>query len=298
MAITGLTSFNDRVRRSAGAIGVALVLFASGCHLERGGVGSPSNNVKLFVDPELACPGDRVGVRWDMTTTLPRVAENCLRCRSRSTCSEGFQCLDGVCCRDPELSGGAACNVGGACLPSSIVMTITSDPAMTIPALPRPLPLRGGISVPVSTDTDMIAGGRIAFPFEGIRDRARVLVAVDPNDKIPMVFPFACASRGFEWTPYDFRMGPSTSDNIRVEGIRNTGRHAVLVTGGVPRRDGIRIEPGGTTAAFDGSPARGVWFAFIPPGAGVEVPICSPSEVINALPDITLAMRVVCRSTP
>lgn len=280
------------------AIGIALLLLVSSCQVDRAGLALPSNNVKLIVEPELACPDERVAVRWDLTT-LPRAPANCRRCTSSADCSEGFGCLDGVCCRGPGLSGGTTCNVGGQCPPTTINMTLTAtDPAVPDPILPRPLPLRSGISLPVNRTMDVVAAGEFTLPLQRIDDRAHVRVPVDLDDRLPLRFDFACTGRGFTWTTYDFSvLGPSTSELIRIEGIRNTSGRAVALTGGVPSRGPVRIEAGEVTTAFDGSPARGLWLAFIPPDArlGLPTPICRPTEVLNRLPDISVELRLTCR---
>lgn len=289
------------VLQSAAALGVGLVLLASGCTLDRSGIAAPAYNAKLVVVPEIACPGERVAARWDLTG-LPRSADSCESCVTGATCPVGTSCLDGVCCRNSGLSGGAACRVDGQCLPSTVAMTITaSDPTVPVPILPRPIALRGGVSLPVSRTTDVAADGQVFSPLALIRDRAQVRVPFDPDDKLPMGFNFACTGSTFGWTSYDFAVvGPTTSDLIRIEGIRNLGRFAVMLTGGVPSRGPVRVEPGAVTTDFDGSPARGLWVAFIPPDAriGLPTPVCAPTQVLSPLPDIAVEVTLACRRTP
>lgn len=280
----------------AGAVVLALALLASGCQLDRSGIALRPNPAGLSVMPELACPGDNVGVRWNLTG-LPRSGDNCRRCTSGSTCPDGFVCLDSVCCRGPALDGGSTCNVSGQCLPSTINMTLSADPAVALPTLPSPLPLRGGISVPVSATTDFSAAGSFALPLEGLSDRARVRVPVTPDEPLPLQFAFTCSGGTSGWTLHDFAaLGPTTSELIRIEAIRNTTRFAIMLTGGEPSRGPVRIEPGSESTAFAGMQPRGRWFAFIPPDARPgPPPVCSPTTVMNPLPDISIQMRVGCR---
>jgi hypothetical protein len=299
MTIAGWKSLTvDILWLGSGAAAAALVLLASSCQLDRTGVGGPGISAKLTVDPELVCPGETTAVRWDLTTTLPRVSANCQRCTSSSSCSDGFTCIDNVCCRGPALSGGAACVVGGTCLPPSINMTLTpSDPAAPVPVLPAPLPLRSGVAEPVARTMDMTAAGPFGFPLGRIDDRAHVRVPVDPDDRVPMFLPFSCTGSGFGWAPYDFAvLGPTTSDRVRIRGILNISGRAVMLTGGVPTRGPVRVEAGEMTTAFDGLPVRGVWVAFIPADARIDLPtpICGAVMTTGRLPDISLSMRVGC----
>jgi hypothetical protein len=299
MANVGWKSPRFRVGLLAGAIVAALTLLASGCQLDRSGIALRPNPAGLAVMPELACPGDTVGVLWNLTG-LPRAGENCRRCTTSAGCPAGFGCLDGVCCRSGALAGGSTCDVSGQCLPSTINMTLSADPALALPALPSPLPLRGGVSVAVAGTTDFSAAGSFALPLEGISDRARVRVPVVPDEPMPLQFNFTCAGGGPGWTMHDFAaLGPTTSDLIRIEAIRNASRFAVMLTGGEPSRGPVRIEPGDATTAFAGLQPRGRWFAFIPADARPgPPPVCSPTTVMNPLPDINVEMRVGCRTKP
>src|SRR5262245_36738946 len=117
MANVDWTSPRLRAGVMAGAIIAALAVLAAGCHLDRTGISLRPNPAGLAVMPELACPGDTVGVLWNLTG-LPRAGENCRRCTTGASCPDGFGCLDGVCCRNDPLAGGSTCNVSGQCLPS------------------------------------------------------------------------------------------------------------------------------------------------------------------------------------
>lgn len=281
-------------------LGVLVVVLLSSCQLDRSGIVLRNNNARLVASPEIVCPRETVGIRWDLTT-LPRSADNCRRCTTSASCGDGFMCLDGICCRGPELAGGSTCSEGGRCLPTTIDMTMTaSDPEVPVPILPSPLPLRGAFSLPAPRPMDVSVSGSFALPIEGISDRVRVRVAVAPDNRLPLGFQFACRGSTFVWTNYDFAVvGPSTSDLIRIEGIRNTGRTAIALTGGTPRRDAVRILPGEVTTAFDGSPARGNWTAFIPADARPgPPPICSGTAIVNPLPDIAVEMTLACRRSP
>jgi len=298
--MTGIDSRSPKRHAIAvlAALALLLILAAAGCQLDRAGIALRPNPAGLTVDPELACPGDNVGLRWNLTG-LPRSGDNCRSCTVSSTCAEGFSCVDGLCCRTMALAGGSTCNVAGRCLPSTVNMTLgTSDPAIAVPELPRPLPLRGGISLPVTSSIDVTAAGSFALPLEGISDRAHVRVNLSPDDPLPLRFPFVCEGSRFAWTLHDFTaLGPSTSDALRIETVRNTTRLAIMVTGGEPSRGPVRIEAFGETTAFGGLAPRGRWFAFIPADAlaGLPPPSCSPTGVMNRLPDIGIDMRLVCR---
>ncbi|MBM3648610.1 MAG: hypothetical protein FJX11_12545 [Alphaproteobacteria bacterium] len=275
---------------------LALTLLGSACTLDRSGL-SP-NPVGLAVAPEIACSGDTVGVRWNLTG-LPRSADNCRRCATTAGCSAGFTCLDGVCCRDAPLAGGSTCNEGGRCLPVSIEMTLSaSDPAISLPALANPLPLRGGVSVPVTATTQFAADGRFGLPLGGIWDRVSVRVPIVPDEPLPVPFAFTCAGGTPGWTSYDFAiLGPSTSELIRIDTIRNPTDFDIVLTGGEPVRRSERIPARGATAVFSGAQPRGLWVAFIPTDArvGLPPPICSPTTIMNPLPDIRVDMLVSCR---
>lgn len=282
----------------AAAFVVTLTVLASGCQLDRTGTQLRPNPAGLVIQPELACPGDMVGVRWNLTG-LPRSSDNCRRCTTSAACSEGFACVDGVCCRGAPLAGGSSCNIPGGCLPSAVSMTLSaSDPAISVPALPNPLPLRSGISLPVTSTTDFTAAGSFALPLEGISDSARVRVPVGSDEPLPLQFAFTCTGGSPGWTLHDFTaLGPTTSDLMRIQTIRNTTRFAIMLTGGDPSRGPVRIEPFSDTTAFGGMQPRGRWFAFIPDDAraGLPPPICSPTTVMNPLPDISVELRLACR---
>lgn len=290
------------VARIVGAMVVGLALLAAGCQLDRAGIALRPNPAGLTVNPEIACPADTVGVRWNLTN-LPRASENCRRCATSSACADGFQCLDGVCCRDADLAGGSACNLGGRCLPSTVNMTLAaSDPAVAVPALPSPLPLRGGISLPLAATTDFTAGGSFALPLEGLRDSARARVVGVPDDPLALRFAFSCSGSGFSWTMHDFAaLGPSTSDRLRITTIVNTTRHPIMLTAEPvrePRRGPVRIERGAPTYAFAGLPPTGRWLAFIPLEPGVPMPVCLGTDITNPLPDITVEIRLTCVRKP
>jgi hypothetical protein len=281
-----------------GAVAVAAMLLAAGCQLDRSGIALRPNPAGLTVSPELACPDDTVGVRWNLAN-LPRAPENCRRCATSSSCDDGFACIDGVCCRNADLAGGSACNVGGRCLPTAVNMTLAaSDPAVAVPALPRPLPLRGGVSLPLAATTDFTAGGSFALPLEGLSDSARARI----DDPLRLVLPFACTGTGtgFGWATHDFAaLGPSTSDRLRIQRIVNNTRFGIMLTGQTgsePSRGPVAIEPGASTDAFAGLAPRGRWFGFIASGAGVPMPRCTPTGVADPLPDIAFEMRLACGS--
>jgi hypothetical protein len=204
------------------------------------------------------------------------------------------------------LSAGTGCQIDHQCLPFTVNMTLSADPAASVPTLPRLLPLRGGISQTVSRTMDFVAAGSFFNPLGRIADRAHVRVPVDPDDRLPLQFDFTCTGGGPAWTRYDFALsGPSTSDQIRIEGIRNIGPTTLMLTGpaGVDRvttRGPVRIAPGDVAHEFDGSPARGLWLAFIPPDVRLALPppICSPTETLNPLPDIRVSLQLACRPKP
>ena len=300
MAITGWKTFTE-MGRSAAAVGVALALLVPGCELDRRGIGAdPPENVKLRTEPELVCPGESTGVRWDMSR-FPFAAENCQRCTRHDECdaSAGLGCIDNVCCRRDSV-GIIPCVSAGRCppMPRAIEMSLRSSDALSpVPPLPSPVPLRGGVHQQgVDRAMNFVADGRFRFPGRTISDSARVRVTDNPDDPIVMRFAFRCVGDRFEWDGHDFlALGPSTSANVVINGILNASsfRVGLFSSSAGPSW----INPSGTTREFNGNNPRGAWRAFVPPDARGDFPsvACTPEGNPDRRLDIVLLMQVTCR---
>jgi hypothetical protein len=297
MAIAGWRSFTD-IGRTVAVLGVALTLLVPGCELNRAGVGGGFRAPSVVVAPEFLCPGEAPTLRWDYST-LPRTTTNCTSCRTTAECDAASRCIDGVCCPDRySLPPGdpALCRSStGTCLPPSIILTLSSDPATTLPTPPLPMSVRGELPVPrPSGATNITAATRFAFPLSEIADVSRLRLFDALGDQIAMQMTFTCPMGG--WDPYNFATrGPSTSDRMEIRGITNVTPQPVTLSLSGSGLAGITIATGETTTAFDGRPPRGLWAAFIPPSL-LPDPRARPCEVLlGERPPINLSMRVICR---
>ncbi|WP_259780491.1 hypothetical protein [Aestuariispira ectoiniformans] len=274
---------------------VFLMLFfaVSGCTLDRSGLGV---DLDWSVEPALFCPGDQVTVSWNLAD-LPRSLDTCESCSSSDMCMVGQYCLDGTCC--PESLPGSQCRTSEGCL-ADFSLTITMSPDDMVLVDNEQAEVVGErVLSPTETVTFDVSGGYHPPLRAFLTDtKTATLVTAVPETNVMLSFPFTCAGSGPGWANYDIdSLGPTSSEFVRIVGVRNTSGRRLELSGGDPLRGPVTIMPGEVVTDLNGK-FGGRWSAAMPvlDRSILPPPVCEPTNIRNPWPDLQVELILECHA--
>jgi len=289
-------------------------VLASGCAVDRSGLGRAPDPVSWSVVPRYFCPGDPVKVSWDFSS-MRKDPRNCrppnggftslTACDNTAECqalAPGSVCQDRFCCRRELITapGSLMCDSGSGCYPAFDI-TITADTlSLDPPVDSESAYVRGSRTVtPYTTTTFSIAGGYVTHPPYLFEDRKTVtMVRSAPPTSVTLTFPFVCTGATPGWRQYDFNSEPMATEHVRIAEVRNmSGGHTILVqrTGSDPLTVTTPVRLGPPTELLNGR-VDGVWSAYLDPRERglLNRPLCGPTEVRNPWPDLRIELIFEC----
>lgn len=291
---------------------IFIIFSLSACTLNRVGIGGGGAAAQWNVEPALFCPGDTVTVSWDMSR-IPRSHENCrpsngglatlTSCTSSSMCpaaTDGMEavCLDNHCCSQAIFeSNSLECPIANGCYPDFAVTITANNEELEPPVREETRRVTGSRTLTPEETTQLHFTGFYNPPMVLFEDRkTATMVTPVPPTNITAPFPFTCFGTTPGWASANFNDGTTSSENVRVAGVRNTSRNFIILGSSEPAREPVMLAPGETSAAFNGQ-LNGVWTASLDARrdpAALNRPRCEATNVQNPWPDLEVEILLQC----
>lgn len=286
------------------------ILGFAGCHLERVNIAGDNSPVTWSVEPALFCPGERVVVTWDMSN-MPLSEENCqppnggferkTTCMSNLECPQATDgsapvCLDGFCCSETVFSRSApTCPRAQGCYPTFGATLTANDEDLDPPIRGENDTVRQTREFMLDQTTEFKFSGFYLAPPSTFEDtKIAQFINPDVSNSISIDFPFLCIGN----TPlYPTRSLETitTSEHVRIVGIRNASEHRIELTSVRPDVGPVSLSPGEMTEALNGRP-RGLLSIrlgrFDP--AGLVRPRCVETHIENPWPHLRIEIFLAC----
>ena len=288
-----------RIPAQCPMLAAALLVLASAC--------TPLRPLYLTLPPELIaepnyiCNGDTVSVVWNVNP--PQHQDFCeyptggypsaLACSAGSDCPAGGLCSDGFCCASPIPLR----ECGNSC-PADSTSTLTFDPSG--PNQSNPYGSGRTTFSPGSTTLITLTGSWGPPTTPTAAATARVVVVDEPPlENLLMGFSFACMESGYGWSNFDLAFANVLpSPRVVIASVRNTSGHQIRLSDGV--HPAVILDAGAPSTEFNGPLAGTLWSASLTSiGAfGLPMPRCTPLDLSDAYPDLSVEVTLACNSEP